>query len=305
MAATVVSGSRAKVTAVTTIGAIDTYLRDKRTTGGINRRTEQQMRGTLYAFASHCPDDPTKITRRHVLRWLRTTGHLAANSRRLYFCTVRQFTSHLLRRGVLRKDPFDDMTTPKLTRAVHRTLADDQVRALLAACEVPRERMIVLLGVHVGLRRAELAALEVGDLSLAGRTVLVRRGKGGHQRLVPMSAEACTAAARYVASEALSEGPLLRSVRYPQEGIGPSTVGAIFRRIAYRSGVKVRAGDSVGAHSLRHTAATSWYESSGDVLAVRDLLGHESLATTQRYVRGMNVERLRAAVEGRSYLDAA
>ena len=57
---------------------------------------------------------------------------------------------------------------------------------------------------------------------------------------------------------------------------------------------------------MRHTAATAWYEDTSDVLAVRDLLGHESLATTQRYVRGMNVERLRPAVEGRRYLpDAA
>lgn len=52
---------------------------------------------------------------------------------------------------------------------------------------------------------------------------------------------------------------------------------------------------------MRHTFATDTYEATNDVMAVRDLLGHVSLENTQRYVRGMNVERLRAAVE-RSYL---
>ena len=58
--------------------------------------------------------------------------------------------------------------------------------------------------------------------------------------------------------------------------------------------------------SWEAAAATDVYEQTDDVLAVRDLLGHQSLATTQVYVRGMNVERLRPAVEGRTYLpDAA
>ena len=67
-------------------------------------------------------------------------------------------------------------------------------------------------------------------------------------------------------------------------------------------GSRVASWDTVACHSLRRTAATSWYQTSGDVLAVRDLLGHVNLGTTARYVKGMNVEGLRATVEGRSYL---
>jgi len=290
---------------VTTTSQIGTYLRDRQTVGAISPPTANHMRGVLYTFADHCPKDPAKIRRRDVLRWLNTLGHLSAGTRRLYQARVHGFTDWLLRRGVIRRDPFLDVPAPKVPRSVHRAFEPAQVAALLDACVTPRDRVIVVLGLHAGLRRAELAALEVGDISLTARTVLVVAGKGGHSRLLPLSAEAATVVARYLAGAGLSTGPLLRSEAHPQRGIGPSTVSRVFSELAYRAGVKVRAWDTVGPHSLRHTAATGWYQSTGDVLAVRDLLGHVNLGTTARYVVGMDVERLRAAVDGRRYLDAA
>lgn len=282
--------------------AMEMYLQERRDVGAIAARTRHGMRSALFQFSEHCPADASKITQRDVVRWLRTTTHLATSSRRNLFTTARGFTGWLLRRGTIRKDPFHDLVRPKVPRAAHRALEPEQVTALLAACIEPRETVIVVLGVHTGLRCAELAGLEVGDVNLSARTVFVRRAKGGGSRVVPLSVEACQVVARYVAEQGLSGGPLLRSLSFPQYGIRPETLGGIFRRLAFRSGVKVRAGDGVGCHSTRHTAATGWYESTGDVLAVRDLLGHESLATTQIYVRGMDVERLRSAVEGRTYL---
>jgi len=290
---------------VTTTSQIGSYLRDRKTIGAISTPTAAHMRGVLYAFAEHCPQDPGRIRRRDILRWLNTTGHLSAGTRRLYQARVNGFTDWLLRRGVIRKDPFLDVPVPKVPRSVHRAFEPHQVAALVAACVTPRDRVVVILGLHAGLRRAELAALEVGDISLTARTVLVVAGKGGHSRLLPLSAEAATVVARYLAEAGLSTGPLLRSESQPQRGIGPSTVSRVFDELAYRAGVKVRAGDTVACHSLRHTAATGWYQSTGDVLAVRDLLGHVNLGTTARYVVGMDVERLRVAVDGRRYLDAA
>lgn len=290
---------------MTTRAAATAYLKDRQAAGVISPTTAAHMRSQLYAFAEQGPDDPAKITRRDVLRWMGTLGHLAAGTRHLYVVRVRGFTTWLLRHGVIPRDPFLDVPAPKVPRAVHRTLEPEQARALLAACVEPRETVLILLALHTGLRRAELAALEVGDVSLSARTVLVRAGKGGHQRLVPLSAEAAVAVGRYVAQAGLTCGPLLRSLSDPQAGIGPGTVSRVFSEVAYRADVKVRAWDTIGPHSLRHTAASAWYEATGDVLAVRDLLGHSNLSTTARYTRGFNVERLRVAVEGRTYLDAA
>jgi len=281
---------------------VDAYLKDKLTTGVISVQTMKAERWMLVGFAELCPEDPGRIGRRHVLRWLKTIAPLSAGTRRLYQCRVKHFTDWLLRRGVLRRDPFLDIPPPKVPRAVHRAFEPDQARALLAACINPRDTVIVILGLHTGLRRAELAALQVGDVSLSAKTVFVVDGKGGHQRLLPLSTEAAVVVARYVAAEGLRTGPLLRSLSQPHRGIGPTTISKAFDELARRAGVKVRAWDTVGCHSLRHTAATGWYRSTGDVLAVRDLLGHVNLGTTARYVKGMNVESLRAAVDSVSYL---
>ena len=290
---------------VTTRRQIDLYLQDKLTTGVISRQTSLAERWMLVKFSELCPEDPSRITRRYIIRWLKTTSHLAPGTRRLYQGRVKSFTDWLLRRGVLRKDPFLDVPMPKVPRAVHRAFEPEQARALIAACIEPRDLVVVVLGLHTGLRRAELAALQVGDVNLSARTVFVVDGKGGHQRMLPLSTEAAAVVARYVAEQGLRTGPLLRSLSQPHRGIRPGTVSRIFDELARRAGVKVAAWDTVGCHSLRHTAATSWYQTTADVLAVRDLLGHVNLGTTARYVKGMNVEALRAAVEGRTYLDRA
>jgi len=288
---------------MSTVRAVNDYLDDRRRTGAVTRYTAGHMRGPLYAFAEVVPEDASRITRQSVLTWLGTLDHLGAGTRGLYFTRVRGFTTWLLRRGVIRKDPFLDVPAPKVPRSVHRCLDGTQARALLAACDTPRATVIVMLGLHTGLRRAELAGLDIADINLSGRTILVAKGKGGHQRLLPLSTEAAKVVRDYLKASGLTRGPLLRNEAKPHLGIGPSTVSRIFSDLAYRAGVKAEAWDRVGPHSLRHTFATDTYEATNDVMAVRDLLGHVSLENTQRYVRGMSVERLRGAVE-RSYLGA-
>ena len=147
-----------------------------------------------------CPEDPGRINRRHVLRWLKSNSHLSPGTRRLYQSRAKTFTDWLLRRGVLRRDPFLDVPRPKVPRAVHWAFEPEQISALTGACITTRDLVVVVLGLHRGLRRAELAAPQVGDVNLTARTIFVTEGKGGHQRLLPLSEEATVAVARYVAA---------------------------------------------------------------------------------------------------------
>lgn len=142
-------------------------------------------------------------------------------------------------------------------------------------------------------------------MSIAAKLVTVRKGKGGHARIVRLADEACRIVARHIAVGGLTSGPLLRDRRFPSRGIQPQTVGTLVQRLAERAGVKMRAHDGVGPQSLRHTCASDIYAACRDVLAVRDLLGHVELGTTARYVRGLDLDRLREVVEGRTYLPDA
>lgn len=291
--------------ATTTQQAAARYLSEKRATGTISRKTEKDYRRVLGSFVDLCPTEPGKITSRDTVRWLRTISHVSQATRRVYVSTAGGFCGWLADEGMLRKDPFARMAPLTVPRPIHRALDAEQVARLIAACESRRDHVMLLLALHTGLRRAELAALEVGDISLAARTLLVRHGKGGHSRLLPLSDEAARVVGGYMAHEALKAGPLLRSLSQPERGIEPDTVGTLFRSLAYRSGVKVRAGDGVATHATRHTCATDTHRATKDVLVVQALLGHSQLSTTQRYIADLDIDQLRTAVEGRRYLGPA
>jgi integrase len=127
---------------------------------------------------------------------------------------------------------------------------------VLEVCADSRERLIVTLGLQLGLRRMEIAALELGDISLRENTLIVRHGKGGHARLLPLTVAARDAVVAYLAEYRISAGPLIRQLRYPERGIGANYVSRMASRLAFEAGVKVAPGDGVSSHSWRHTAAS-------------------------------------------------
>jgi integrase/recombinase XerC len=277
------------------------YVTARVNTGRITAVTAATERLVLAGFADVITvHTPARLKRDHIEQWLTSIRHLAPGTRRNRFGIVRRYCRWLVERGTIRHDPTIGIPAPKVPRSVHRTLGAEQIHSILAVCPDARARCIVILGVQLGLRRAEIAGLEVGDVDWGSRTVAVI-GKGGHKRVVPLTSEADAAIRAYLASSPTVAGPLIRSDRKPYDHVRPQWVGETFARLAWRSRVKTRPHDGVGTHSLRHTAASDVYAACRDVLVVRDLLGHVSLATTQVYVRGLDLEPLRAAIEGRSY----
>jgi integrase len=234
-------------------------------------------------------------------RYLAMRAHLAPGTRRREFSDVRGFPRWLVNTGALVRDPSAGVKAPRVPKAVHRALPGDEARAVLEVCADSRERLIVTLGLQLGSRRSEIAGLELGDISLHENTLIVRHGKGGHQRLLPLTVAAPDAVVAYLAEYRISAGPLIRQVRYPARPIGANYVSRMASRLAFEAGVKVAAGDGVSSHSWRHTCASDIYTKTRDVLAVRDVLGHDSLTSTQVYVKGLDTERLREAMEGRTY----
>lgn len=197
---------------------------------------------------------------------------------------VRRLFRFLREQGLVKHDPTQGVRAPKVRRRLPEVLDIDQVLALL---EIPddseigaRDRAMLELFYASGLRVSELAGLTWDRLDFSEGMVRVL-GKGQRERLVPVGRHALAALKRWRAvHQTLGDGS---EARVFTSLSGKSlTVRAIQKRVAHWSqhqGLDQR----VHPHQLRHSFASHILESSGDLRAVQELLGHANLSTTQIY----------------------
>ena len=155
----------------------------------------------------------------------------------------------------------------------------------------PRDRATVALMAFAGLRVAEVAALDVEDISLTARTgtVRVRRGKGDSERTVPLPVEARSALAGWIHIRPLGNGTAL----FPGAVGSRLSVRALHRSVATAG---MQAGLALSPHALRHTYVTRLVRRGVDLPTVAELAGHRRLETTRRYSRPSADDR-QAAVD--------
>jgi integrase/recombinase XerC len=193
----------------------------------------------------------------------------------------RSFFRHLARNGEVGVNPVLGVHTPKLHRKLPEVLDVDEVGALLDFPaddpEAVRDRALLELLYSSGLRVSELTGVRWRDLD-AGEGTLRVTGKGSKTRIVPVGSKALAALAALRRQELPAAGdPLVRG-RHGRP-LTPSGVRARLRRRARDQGIWKR----VYPHLLRHSCASHLLESSGDLRAVQELLGHADIATTQVY----------------------
>ncbi len=153
-----------------------------------------------------------------------------------------------------------------------------------------RDSAVIAIGVYAGLRVAEISALDRADVDLEDLAVLVRQGKGGKDRVVPLNIAAAIAVEEYLATRD-DEDPAL----FVSRKGGRLSVRAIQRMVRRVAG-DAELAKRVTPHKLRHTFATLLIENDADVFTVQELLGHASVATTQIYVH-VSRARKRGAVD--------
>jgi integrase/recombinase XerC len=258
------------------LGRLDAFLQERR--GG---RGAREGRGEALADASL-----------HELRAFlasRPPSAPASQSRRL--AVLRSFYRYLVRADLRPDDPSARLRGPRVPRRVPRVLQVDEASELV---ENPtqegwfrlRNEALLELGYGAGLRAAELAALNRGDLDLAEGLVLVRAGKGNKQRQVPFGPPAARALAAWMDEQpdAAAQAPL-----FLNRHRGRLSVRAIFR-IVRDAGVN-NGLMGVHPHALRHSFATHMLADGADLRSIQELLGHRSLSTTQRYTH-VSVQQL-------------
>jgi site-specific recombinase XerD len=281
-------------------GLVDPYVSGRLRRHEITALTARNDRAILRQFASALGPLPAeRLQPRHIHHWLETIEALAPATRRRRFSTVRTFCHHLVTEKRLARDPTVGMHGPRQPRTVPRALAAEVVAATLDACPDARARLIVTLMVQLGLRCCEVAALEQGDVDRARGLVRVR-GKGDHERILPLVEEARIVLDEYQRVYPATAGPLVRSHLHPQRGLDPDTISGLVVVWMTAAGVKQKPRDGVSAHALRHTAATDMLRAGAHLRDVQRALGHAHLITTEVYLPYV-VRGLERAMAGRQY----
>ena len=166
-----------------------------------------------------------------------------------------------------------------------RLLSPPQARALLAALRTRRDTAMVLAMLLAGLRRCEVLGLRLGDVHVADRRLHVTAGKGGHERIVPVSGGFLTALAAYLDAEranaACRDDRVFVVLKGPNRGHG-LTAGGLDQVL---KGAKARAGlPQATCHMLRHTCLTRLREAGMALEAVQAQAGHRSIESTRIYL---------------------
>lgn len=209
---------------------------------------------------------------------------LAGRTIARHLSSIRRFFGFLVREGVVKDNPGLDIRPPRSGRPLPKVLDADSAGHLLdQRPEDPleiRDHAILELMYSSGLRLAELVALDRGQLDLEGAEIRVT-GKGRKTRLLPVGRTAIKALRAWLAVRSDLAGPGEPAVFVSRRGsrIHPRTVQARLRRWGIRHG----ADQGVHPHLMRHSFASHVLESSSDLRAVQELLGHSDIATTQIY----------------------
>jgi len=209
---------------------------------------------------------------------------LSGRSVQRRLAAVRTFLGFLVNTGALRHNPALGVQAPKVGRRLPATLDVDQMARLLSlrprSVLQTRDLALMELLYSSGLRLTELTTLTLGQLDLPGGLVRVL-GKGRKERVVPVGSVAVRALTAWLAVRAALAAPDQQAVFVGRRGapLGARAVQLLVAAHARAMGVPLH----LHPHMFRHAFATHLLESSRDLRAVQELLGHESISTTQIY----------------------
>jgi integrase/recombinase XerC len=198
---------------------------------------------------------------------------------------IRSFYHFLLKNRLADSNPAQYVKAPKQARKLPKTLDVDQISGLLEAgasstLEI-RDLAMFELFYSSGLRLSELAALNITDVDLADNSLMVRIGKGGKSRILPVGSKAVTAINNWLQQRqknaGIAESALFVSIRGTR--LCQRSIELRLEQWCKKNGI----AEHIHPHMLRHSFASHLLESSQDLRAVQELLGHSNLSTTQIY----------------------
>ena len=265
---------------------IDEYLAWMRAVGR-SPRTVETRRFQLMVLARDLGGNPIGITEDDLIAWFARYPNWKPETRRSNRAAVVGFFEWAYKFGRLVTNPATDMPRMRAGEPMPRPVPDLVWREALIRADV-RVTLMLRLAAEAGLRRAEVSRVHTRDLiDGIGGAQLIVHGKGGKKRLVPLSADLAAS----VAAGAVGHTPDMPAVGwlFPSRKSGghlaPIHVGRLVAEVL---------PDGYSMHKLRHRFATRAYRGTRNLRAVQTLLGHASIATTERYT-AVDDDEVRAA----------
>lgn len=241
---------------------------------------EELTRDILYEYQQ---DLAFRITAKGTLLNLSTQGQI--------LCMVRGFTRFLKEHDYLVSDPGRFIRIPKQPKRLPKViLSSEEIQQLMEAPNIRtnrgyRNRVILEILYDTAIRRSELAGVKLDNINLNDGFVHVR-GKGDKERMVPLSKRVCALVETYITMVRpqllqgnRDSGHLILN-RWGQE-MNPNGIWEVVKRCAYLAGIR----KTVSTHTFRHTCATHMLKNGAPVRHLQEMLGHESLESTQVYTR--------------------
>ena len=253
-------------------------------------------------------EDFSKLTCEDVYEFLaycKNERHNSARTRARKMSSIRVFYRFLEKRHYIESNPMTNLESPKIEKSLPKFLTLEQSMDLLnsiGGTNKERDYCIVTLFLNCGMRLAELVSINYTDISYSKNGVHITiTGKGNKQRMVYLNQACVDAIAAYMRVRpkdgVTDKEALFLSER--KKRISPKTVQYIVKSYLEKAGL----GDGYSVHKLRHTAATLMYQHGHvDTLALKEILGHESLQTTQIYTH-VSSEQLKTAAESNPLAD--
>lgn len=233
------------------------------------------------------PGDIELVTLREFLRWITELGMTTTSQARI-LSGIKAFYKYLLMEDLVVKNPAELLESPKLKRKLPVYLDLHEIDAMVAEIdhstgEGMRNKAIIETMFSCGLRVSETVGLKFSDISYTDEFVRVT-GKGNKERLVPIGSIALKAIQIYkenVRSHIEVKSGHTDTVFLNKRGTGLSRVMIfyIIKSLAAKANIK----KNISPHTLRHSFATTLVEAGADLRAVQQMLGHESITTTEIY----------------------
>jgi integrase/recombinase XerC len=234
----------------------------------------------------------------YIRSWLASLKDVQMTSKSINrkISSLRSFFKYQLKTGALQQTPMAKIIAPKNEKRLPNFVDKKEIETLLNHVEFSNdwtgktERLILFLFYHTGIRLSELINLKEGQLNLSHSSIKVP-GKGNKERIIPLSPDLVTIIKEYTeAKKILNRQTILDNLLIRESGkaLAPRSVYAIVKK--YLS--LVTTIDKKGPHVLRHTFATHLTNNGADLNAVKELLGHSSLAATQVYTHN-TIEKLK------------